>query len=456
MSRFRAILVAVVLLPGVAAAADPGSTADAQTAAGVPPPGDEVAAPENWAVHAQGTFLFQYHPGFGSSIPPGPQTLDNGRRGDETFDATIYAGLRLWPGAELWINPEVDQGFGLQNTLGVAGFTSGEAYKVGETDPYYRMTRAFIRQTIGLGGGTEKVDPDANVLGGMQDKNRVVITVGKFSVTDIFDTNQYAHDPRADFMNWSIVDTGSFDYAADAWGFTYGASAEWYQGNWTLRGGIFDLSIVPNSTELDPTFRQFQWIGEVERRYEIWGKPGKIAVTGFLTRGRMGSFEDAIQLAALTGGPADIAAVRHYNSRGGVSVNLEQQLTSELGLFARAGWANGDIEPYEFTDIDRTVAAGLSLNGKQWGRSDDTVGLAGVVNGISSVHEAFLNAGGLGILVGDGMLPHPGPEQIVEAYYSLPVSYFRLTFDYQFIVNPAYNADRGPASVVAARLHTQF
>jgi hypothetical protein len=28
------------------------------------------------------------------------------------------------------------------------------------------------------------------------------------------------------------------------------------------------------------------------------------------------------------------------------------------------GWANGNIEPYEFTDIDRTVAAGLSLRAR--------------------------------------------------------------------------------------------
>ena len=159
----------------------------------------------------------------------------------------------------------------------------------------------------------------------------------------------------------------------------------------------------------------------------------------------MGSFEDAIALAALTGGPADIAAVRQYHSRGGLSINLEQQITAELGLFARAGWADGNIEPYEFTDIDRTVAAGLSLTGKQWGRPDDTVGLAGVVNGITRVHQEFLNDGGLGILVGDGMLPHPGPEQIVETYYELPVSFFKLTLDYQF------DRQSRPTTAIAAR-----
>ncbi len=148
--------------------------------------------------------------------------------------------------------------------------------------------------------------------------------------------------------------------------------------------------------------------------------------------------------------------MREYRSRGGVSLNLEQQITEELGVFARAGFANGDVEPFDFIDVDRTAAAGLSLTGKQWGRPDDTFGLAGIVNGITSVHEQYFNDGGLGILVGDGMLPHPGPEQILETYYELPVSFLKLTLDYQFIVNPGYNEDRGPASVVSARLHAQF
>jgi high affinity Mn2+ porin len=411
--------------------------------------------PDEVNFHGQATFTWQGYPPFRSPYS-GPNSLPGSGEGRETADATLYAGVRLWQGAELWINPEIDQGFGLANTLGIAGFTSGEAYKVGFPYAYARLPRTFVRQTIDLGGDSEKVEAGANQFAGSQTANRLVLTVGKFAVTDVFDTNKYAHDPRNDFLNWAIVDTGTFDYAADAWGYTYGAAAEWYQGPWTVRGGLFDLSIVPNSTDLDPSFGQVQWVGEIERRYDVFGRPGKLAITGFLTRGRMGSFADAIELAALTGGPPDLAAVRHYNSRGGVSANLEQQVTDDLGVFARAGWANGDLEPYEFTDIDRTVAAGLSLSGKQWGRPDDTFGLAGVVNNISSEHIAFLNDGGLGILVGDGMLPHPGPEQIIETYYSLPVSYLRLTLDYQFIVNPGYNTDRGPVSVFATRVHWQF
>ena len=197
-------------------------------------------------------------------------------------------------------------------------------------------------------------------------------------------------------------------------------------------------------------------MGEIERRYSIWDQPGKIAISGFLTRGRIGSFQDAIQLAALTGGPADIAAVRRYQSRGGISMNLEQQLIPNVGLFVRAGVADGSKEPYEFTDVDRTVAAGLSISGKQWGRDNDTFGIAGVVNGISGVHQAFLNAGGLGILVGDGKLPNPGSEKIFETYYSFPVFSTKVTLDYQLIANPAYNRDRGPVSVLSFRVHSQY
>ncbi len=320
------------------------------------------------------------------------------------------------------------------------------------------MQRAFIRQTIDLGGEAQKVDAGINQFAGSQTANRLVITVGKFSVADIFDNNKYAHDPRNDFLNWAIIDTGTFDYAAEPWGYTLGAAAEWYQGDWTLRGGLFDLSVLPNNLELDPSFRAIP-VGRRNRApLRAVGTSRQDRGYGISqprTHGHLRKMRS--HWLQITGGPADIAAVRQYQSRGGVSMNLEQEITADLGAFVRAGWANGDIEPYEFTDIDRTAAAGLSLNGKQWGRPDDTVGLAGVVNGISKIHQEFLNDGGLGILIGDGMLPHPGPEQIIETYYSYALSAStHLTADYQFIVNPGYNEDRGPVNVFSGRIHWQF
>jgi high affinity Mn2+ porin len=414
---------------------------------------DEPSA-EAFAVHGQFTYVEQETSAFNAPYA-GPNSLSPDR-GAETTDVTLYLGARLWSGAEGWINGEIDQGFGLDDTLGVAGFPSGEAYKVGKRQPYLRLPRLFVRQTLNLDDTRQSVDAGVNQLGGSRGANRVVITVGKFGVTDIFDTNQYAHDPRSDFLNWAAIDAGTFDYAADAWGYTVGVALEWYQEAWTLRAGLFDLSTVPNSPHLDPGFHEFQSVLELERRHEIAALPGRAALTFFDSRGRMGLLNDAVQRAESTGTAVDIAAVRRYRGRAGASLNLEQQLTPDLGAFARLGTAGGNVEAYEFTDIDRTVSAGLSLRGTRWRRADDTLGLAAIDNGISAARERYLNAGGLGVLVGDGRLPHPGPEQIIETYYSLSVRAAHLSFDYQWINHPAYNRDRGPVSVVAVRLHAQF
>ena len=436
-------LAGLVALPGGARAAD----ADADNSA--------PAKDETFAVHAQSTFIYQ-----GVTSFPSPYVGRNSLKPSqarETFTATLFAGFRPWHGAEVWIDPEIDQGFGLGDTEGVAGFPNGQGAKVGKVVPYLRLQRMFFRQTIDLGGDSQKVDPDQNQLGGSQTANRLVFTVGKLSVVDIFDTNKYAHDAANDFLNWSVIDAGSFDYAADAWGYTYGAVAEWYQGRWTLRGGAFDLSAVPNGTLLDPTFGQDQYVGELEERHTIAGQDGRLMLTGFVTRGRMGSFADAIQLSETTGQPADTALVRRYRSRTGLSLDLEQGLKDDLGLFIRAGAADGNIEPYEYADIDQTVSGGLSLSGKRWGRKDDTVGLAGTLNEISKIHQQYLADGGLGILIGDGKLPHPGPEEIIETYYKIALTpHAALSFDAQLVGNPAYNRDRGPAPILAARLHAQF
>jgi high affinity Mn2+ porin len=471
-----ALTAGLLLVPAAKAmAAQPAPTLEAQLPAATPPTPSQDIAPQNapgpltqaaptddtsaelWAIHGQSTFTTQYQPAFRSPFQ-GPQSLSPAANGRETFDATIYAGVRPWQGAEIWINPEVDQGFGLGNSFGVAGYLSGEAYKLGQNDPYYRMSRAFFRQTINLGGETEKVDPDLNQLGGSQTANRVVLTVGKLSVVDIFDTNKYAHDPRNDFLNWAIIDAGSFDYAADAWGATYGAAAEWYQDWWTARVGVFDMSNVPNSTKLSlPLFHQDQFDAELEERHMLWGQPGKLKFLYWLTRGNLGTYSDALALAAATGTTPSTAAVRNYRSKYGVVLNLEQQLTPDLGMFARVGWTQGGVEEVDFTDIDQTLSIGFSLAGARWGRPDDTVGLAGVVNQISRSAKEYLAAGGLGGIIGDGQLPEAGPEQIIETYYSFAAFGFaKVTADYQFVNNPAYNRQRGPVSVFGLRLHAQF
>jgi len=412
--------------------------------------GEDAAAPERWSLHGQFTSVTQYHPDFHSPYA-GPNSLAGESHDDQTNDLTLYAGLRLWPGGAFYLNPEVDQGYGLSDTLGLAGFSSGEAYKVGSSSPYARLHRAFFRQVFDLGGERQVLAPDANQLGGARTADNLTLSLGKLSVVDIFDTNQYAHDPRGDFLNWAVIDAGAFDYAADSWGYSYGAAAEWSRAWWTLRAGGFALSRQPNERELQRDFAQFELVAELEERHTLYGRDGKLKLLGFLNRGRMADYAEAL---AAGGAAPDVSQVRRYRSRPGLALNLEQALAPDLGAFLRASLNDGGKEAYEFTEINRSVSAGLSLNGGRWSRPGDTVGLAVVVNGLSAPARAYLDAGGLGILIGDGRLPDYGLEKIAETYYSLQLlKPLALSVDYQYIDHPAYNRDRGPVSVFGLRLH---
>ncbi len=421
---------------------------------------DQAASltPQLYAYHGQSTVTEQFSPGFGSAFQ-GPQSLSAAPNGRETTDFTAYLGVRPWSGAEIWFNPEVDQGFGLANTFGVAGFVSGEAYKVGATYPYLELDRLFLRQTIDLGGSTQQLSPDLNQLGGSETANRLVLTAGKFSVVDIFDTNPYANNPRADFLNWSIINQGSFDYAANAWGYTYGAAAELTEQWWTARFGLFNLSNRPNTVNIDPRILgQFQMINELEARYQLWHQPGALKFLYWIDRGELGSYDQALALAQATNRTPSTALVRRYRSKDGVELNWQQQVSPLVGLFARGGISQGSIEADAFSDINKSVSGGVSLNGAAWQRPQDTFGAAIAVNEISHAGKLYLAAGGLGIVIGDGALPMAGPEQIFETYYSLMLFTpdFHLTFDYQVINHPAYNVLRGPVSVLGLRLHGQF
>ena len=423
--------------------------------------------------HGQATFTEQAYPSIRSNTPDGANTLPQAGAGRETSDATLYAGARLWRGAELWVNPEIDQGFGLGNTHGASFFPSGESYKLGYPFPYARVQRYFIRQTVNLGGETQKVDADINQFAGEVTNDRLVVTVGKFGIVDIFDTNKYANNPKGDFLNWGSINAATFDYAGDAWGYSYGAAAEWYKDRFTVRAGVFDLSATPAGGALngaayglDENFSQFELVGEIEERHELWGQAGKLKVTGFLSRGRMGDFAYAVNnpasaaTIAAVGGTDPVSTAlaldRKFRSKPGVSLNIEQGVNETVGVFARAGWTDGKVEPWDFTDTDWAVQSGVAVTGKDWGRPDDTWGFLGLLGGLDPSHADYFAAGGAGILVGDGSLRY-SPEKALETYYNYALtSSVKLSADYQLIVDPGFNANRGPANVFAGRVHWQF
>jgi high affinity Mn2+ porin len=411
---------------------------------------------DDWNVHAQTTVLPQTYPSFRSPYA-GTSSLPGRGQLQATWTTTAFLGFRLWDGGEFYFDPELAQGFGLNGTLGIAGFPNGEAQKAGAAYPRIRPQRYYLKQTFGFGGGQEDVADGPNQLAGKRDIDRVTLVVGRFAVGDFFDNNSYAHDPRADFMNWALWASAAFDMPADLPGYTNGAVVELNRKDWAVRAAVLQVPSQPNSDLL--TFKGEGTVIEFEERHTIFDQPGKLRLGVFGNQGVTGNYRQALTVAAAD--PAlDIndvmASIRRVNPKYGFYANLEQQVITDVGVFARASWNNAQTEILSFTDIDRSLSGGVSIKGGRWGRPNDTIGIGGAINGLSAAHRDFLAAGGTGLLIGDGQLNYR-PEQIVEAYYAYQLGKgVTLTADYQFIANPAYNADRGPVSIFSGRLHGEF
>ncbi len=408
---------------------------------------------QNWNWHIQNTDIVQGYPGF-SARYSGPNSLRSGGEIRETVSLDVFAGVRLWRGAEAHLDGLMWQGFGLSKTLGVAGFPNGEAFRLGTKVPNVNVLRLFFRQTIGLGGEQETVEDDQLELAGTRGVSRLTLTLGKMSAKDIFDQNAYANDPRIQFMNWASIANEAWDYPADALGYITGFAAELKQPRWTVRYGFFQVPRVSNGVALDDHFLEaWAMVAEFERRFDVNGHPGAVRLLGFLNRAHMGSYQAALDDPAR---PADIESTRAYRYKLGFGLNMEQELAKNVGVFSRLGWSDGRNEAWMFSDVDYTATLGMSIRGKAWHRPNDTFGLAGVANAISRVHQNFLNAGGTGILAGDGALNYDW-EKILETYYDFQIwKTVHGALDYQFVSNPAFNRDRGPVSILGARLHVEF
>ncbi len=414
--------------------------------------------PEKWSMHYQGTVISQMHDAFRSPYESATSLLtEEGSKVKTSVTGTFFFGRKLWEGGELYFDTEIAGGKGFSGVTGIAGFPNGDITRVGKPPPAVYMARAFIRQTFNLGGEKEDVEGAANQLAGTRDEKRVVVTFGKIAASDIFDDNKYSHDPRGQFMNWSLMDNGAWDYAADTRGYSPGLAVEYEQKGWAIRYGALAVVKSANGSEFDYGFdRALSHNLEFEKSYKICEKEGSTKFLAFANNAFMGSYREAVQQAAANGSTPVIKSTRAYRTKYGFGINSEQQILGDLGVFMRAGWSDGHSESWMFTEIDRTFTLGLSLTGKRWKRPGDTIGLAGAVNGISNAHQAYLRAGGSGFIVGDGRLNYE-TEKIIEAYYKLAMSKsLFLTVDYQHVEAPAYNRDRGPVNVGGVRFHVEF
>ncbi|WP_426423631.1 carbohydrate porin [Bradyrhizobium genosp. A] len=414
------------------------------------------SASDNWNIHGQFTLIGQGYPAFRSPYE-GPQSLSGASQFKNTTSATAFVGVRAWEGGEIYINPELMQGFGLGNTFGAAGFPNGEAQKSNFPMGRFNIARAYLRQTFGLGGEQEAIADGPNQLGGKQDISRISITAGKMSVIDFFDNNAFSHDPRRDFLNWNMYCCGSYDLTMDKISYTWGAFAELNQKQWAVRLGYFLVPTVSNDNTFDTHIPdRGEYIGELELRYSLFQQPGKLRLMGWANRATAGSYSEAVALPISSTNYPDITLTRKVRTNYGFVANLEQAVTADLGFVARASWDAGQTEKIGWTDCDRSLSLGAVLKGSSWDRPDDKIGIGGVIEGLSPEARAYFAAGGLGILIGDGGLNYR-QEKVFETYYAYSLNkWTTFTLDYQLITNPAYNADRGPISILAGRLHAEF
>ena len=436
--------------------------------------------PAGWNFHAQTTLIPNFQPGFGA-LYSGPNSLGTAPDRQGTISADLYWGAPLWHGAEVHLDLLMWQGFGLSNSFGLENFPDADAYKAGSQDPRFMLSHFFVRQTFGLGGEQEEVADGAFTLPGKRDISRLTVTAGRLNMAEVFDFNTYNHDPHTQFMNWSSTML-TWDYPADTIGFTTGIAFDLNQPDWAVRYGWFQIPSHPNGFTSDDRiftwpvepgeqtsdgefWKQFGMMLELERRWRIQDHPGAVRLQAWTDFGRFASYNSATRLLLLSPPPPNTPAGAEitvpqaafgFHDKYGFGVNWEQEIKKNVGVFGRVGWQDGQTAAASFNDANWTVQMGVSVKGEAWRRPGDTYGFMGNLVGASSQQQAFLKAGGTGILDGDGNLTY-GVEKSLETYYDFNIGKgFHLALDYQFFADPAFNRDRGPVSVFAGRVHWEY
>lgn len=421
---------------------------------------DALLHDSGWSYHLQFTGILQWHPSFHAPYA-GQNSLSAPAERAYSVTTTAYLGRKLWHGAAIYFNPEMAGGKGVGSTLGIAGFPNGETFRIGNPEPTVYVARIFLRQHFDLDKAHyEYLSDDANQVREKVSTTRLTISAGKFSIGDFFDNSNVSHDPRSDYMNWALMNNGSYDYAANTRGYTYGIVAEFVRRDWTLRFGSALEPTFANGPDLDwhVTHTGSENL-EFEKRYALHGHKGVVRLLAFYNISKAPNYQhvvDDYKSGADTS--LDVLYGKNYGGKKyGFGLNAEQDLCDHLHAFLRAGWNDGHTASWAFAEIDNTISGGLRLDGNSWHRPADNIGIGLLTNGLSQGHRNFLAAGGYGFMIGDGSLTHYGRENIAELFYECKLlANLWATVDYQLVDHPAYNKDRGPVNLFAGRIHFEF
>ena len=408
---------------------------------------------ETWGLHFQATSVTQGHPSFPASYS-GFNSLSPDAETATSVTSTLFAEAKVWINGEIYMSPEILYGSGISGTLGLAGAPNGEIYRVDNPDPKLNLSRIYLKQVFGMGERKEFKAADLEQLAGFYNQKRLTVVIGKFSLVDFFDNNSYSDDPRTQFLNWSIMYNGAWDFAADTRGYTWGIVLELQEPSWAIRFGSVQVPEQANQMSLDGNLSKAHGDNlELEYRYSIKDRPGATRLMSYVNYAHMGNYRETLNNPSYG---MDITQDRQYRIKYGFGFNFEQEVTSNLGFGLRLGWNDGATETWAFTEIDRSASLTMSLKGASWNRSADNLGIGIVVNGLSQDHADYLAAGGYGFIIGDGRLSY-SPEEILETYYLWkPAPYLGITPDFQFVNHPAYNTDRGPVLIMGIRVHVEY
>ena len=414
-------------------------------------------------ISGQANFISQAHPPFHAPYS-GPHSFRPEFEHATSRLLTLYTGMRLNGSSEILVDIEDASGYGMSNSLGLAGYTNLDVVRIpGEgsplsTAPY--LARGIIHKVFAL--SNDKIENQRNPLSlfSQLPRRRLEIRFGKFDLVDFFDQNSVGSDTHFQFTNWTVVDNGAYDYAADTRGYTVGLVADYEDRNWGFRFGETLMPKIANGIDLEWKVWQAHADNfEYElRRGLLPTKPGVVRLLAYVNHANMGIYRQAVAqfLQHLVATPDITKHPWHITRKYGFGVNLEQNLAPHLTAFGRFGWNNGKTESFAYTEVDQTFAGGFRADGAWWGRRYDRAGLAIVTNAISKDHQIYLADGGLGFLLGDGRLNY-GRENIVETFYTAHLwRGIYVSPGLQYINNPGYNRDRGPVLVPSGRLHLEF
>ena len=208
-------------------------------------------------------------------------------------------------------------------------------------------------------------------------------TVGILDSTDYLDGNEYANNEYTQFMNETLVNSGSYGLPS----YDAGAALGWVSGPWTVNAMAMDVA------ENDD-----------DRNYKFWG-----IQTAYRAETRSGTGNYRLILAGTSSAFSDTAGAEE-ESLLAWGLSFDQEITPVVGAFLRVAWQQEDAA----VDYAALYSGGLNFKGSGWGRDSDNIG----------VGYAYLDGGNVDI----------ANTRVFETYYRFSLNEAAgLTADVQYM-----------------------